>query len=45
MAARDDLSEFGMEEGWIKEYDGAPFYYRPDFNDAETRFAICVTFS
>jgi len=27
------LDELGMEEGWIQEYDGAAFYYRPDFND------------
>ena len=32
------LAEFGMEEGWMQEYDGAAFYYRPDFNDAETPF-------
>jgi hypothetical protein len=32
------LEEFGMEEGWVQEYDGAAFYYRPDFNDAETPF-------
>jgi len=32
------LEEFGMEEGWFQEYDGAAFYYRPDFNDAETPF-------
>jgi putative pyruvate formate lyase activating enzyme len=32
------LEEFGMEEGWLQEYDGAAFYYRPDFNDAETPF-------
>ena len=39
------LSEFGMEEGWIQEYDGAPFYYRPDFNDAETPFRDVRDFS
>jgi len=32
------LEEFGMDEGWMQEYDGAAFYYRPDFNDAETPF-------
>jgi putative pyruvate formate lyase activating enzyme len=32
------LEEFGIEEGWIQEYDGAAFYYRPDFNDADTPF-------
>ncbi len=32
------LDEFGMEEGWMQEYDGAAFYYRPDFEDAATPF-------
>jgi len=32
------LEELGMEEGWMQEYDGAAFYYRPDFNDQETPF-------
>jgi hypothetical protein len=32
------LAELGIEEGWMQEYDGAAFYYRPDFNDAETPF-------
>ena len=32
------LDELGMEEGWMQEYDGAAFYYRPDFNDHETPF-------
>jgi putative pyruvate formate lyase activating enzyme len=32
------LDEFGMEEGWMQEYDGAAFYYRPDFDDAATPF-------
>ena len=32
------LEEFGIEEGWMQEYDGAAFYYRPDFNDAGTPF-------
>jgi putative pyruvate formate lyase activating enzyme len=38
MRAGSALEEFGMEEGWMQEYDGAAFYYRPDFNDAETPF-------
>jgi len=38
MRAQAALEEFGMEEGWLQEYDGAAFYYRPDFNDAETPF-------
>jgi putative pyruvate formate lyase activating enzyme len=32
------LDELGMEEGWMQEYDGAAFYYRPDFEDRETPF-------
>src|SRR5437588_933996 len=32
------LEEFGIENGWMQEYDGAAFYYRPDFNDSETPF-------
>jgi hypothetical protein len=27
-----------MENGWMQEYDGAAFYYRPDFNDSTTPF-------
>jgi putative pyruvate formate lyase activating enzyme len=38
LRAADALAEFGMEEGWMQEYDGAAFYYRPDFDDAETPF-------
>lgn len=32
------LHEFGMENGWTQEYDGAAFYYRPDFSNSETPF-------
>ena len=32
------LDELGMQEGWMQEYDGASFYYRPDFNDDDTPF-------
>jgi putative pyruvate formate lyase activating enzyme len=32
------LEELGMEEGWMQEFDGASYYYRPDFNDAERPF-------
>ncbi len=39
------LDEFGMEEGWMQEYDGAAFYYRPDFDDAETPFRDIRDFS
>jgi len=32
------LDELGMEEGWMQEFDGAAYYYRPDFNDSNTPF-------
>ncbi|MBV9923927.1 MAG: radical SAM protein [Acidobacteria bacterium] len=32
------LERFGMEEGWMQEYDGASHYYRPDFTNPETPF-------
>ena len=32
------LDELGMQEGWMQEYDGAAFYYRPDFSEQETPF-------
>jgi putative pyruvate formate lyase activating enzyme len=32
------LDELGMQEGWLQEYDGAAFYYRPDFNHDDTPF-------
>lgn len=32
------LDELGMEEGWMQEFDGAAYYYRPDFTDSETPF-------
>src|SRR5437868_1514582 len=38
--AASALEEFGIENGWMQEYDGAAFYYRPDFNDSETPFQI-----
>jgi hypothetical protein len=28
------LDELGMEEGWTQEFDGAAYYYRPNFEDA-----------
>jgi putative pyruvate formate lyase activating enzyme len=36
--ATASLEELGMEEGWVQEFDGASYYYRPDFTDAETPF-------
>src|SRR3989440_3913756 len=32
------LDELGIEEGWMQEYDGASFYYRPDFSDRQMPF-------
>ena len=32
------LDEMKMEEGWMQEFDGAAFYYRPDFTNLETPF-------
>jgi len=39
------LDELGMDEGWMQEYDGAAFYYRPDFSDRETPFRDVRDFS
>ena len=38
LRAASALDEFGIEQGWTQEYDGAAFYYRPDFKDRETPF-------
>ena len=38
MKATAALEELGMEEGWVQEFDGSSYYYRPDFNDAERPF-------
>ena len=38
MKATAALEELGMEEGWVQAFDGASYYYRPDFNDAERPF-------
>jgi hypothetical protein len=27
-----------MEEGWVQEFDGTSYYYRPDFNNPDTPF-------
>jgi putative pyruvate formate lyase activating enzyme len=32
------LEEIGMDEGWMQEFDGAAYYYRPDFANTETPF-------
>jgi putative pyruvate formate lyase activating enzyme len=38
MKAIAALEEVGITEGWMQEFDGAAFYYRPDFSDNETPF-------
>jgi putative pyruvate formate lyase activating enzyme len=38
LGALSALDELGMEDGWMQEYDGAAYYYRPDFGDQETPF-------
>ncbi len=38
MRAVTALAEVGMAEGWMQEYDGAAFYYRPDFSDHQEPF-------
>jgi putative pyruvate formate lyase activating enzyme len=38
MRAVAALDEFCMEAGWMQEYDGAAFYYRPDFDDPAMPF-------
>lgn len=32
------LEQLGMEEGWMQEFDGAAYYYRPDFANPDTPF-------
>jgi len=38
MKATSVLEKLGMEEGWVQEFDGAAYYYRPDFTDNERPF-------
>ena len=38
LRALSALDELGMEEGWMQEFDGAAYYYRPDFNNPEIPF-------
>jgi putative pyruvate formate lyase activating enzyme len=39
------LEELGMSEGWTQEFDGAAYYYRPDFVDRDTPFKDIRDFS
>src|SRR5687768_13777809 len=32
------LDEMGMESGWMQEFDGSAYYYRPDFSYPDTPF-------
>ena len=32
------LEDLGMDNGWMQEFDGAAYYYRPDFSNPETPF-------
>jgi putative pyruvate formate lyase activating enzyme len=38
MRAVNALDELGMQEGWMQEFDGASYYYRPDFDNPDTPF-------
>ncbi|HSE26081.1 MAG TPA: radical SAM protein [Pyrinomonadaceae bacterium] len=38
MKAVSSLELMNAEEGWVQEFDGASFYYRPDFSDSEKPF-------
>jgi putative pyruvate formate lyase activating enzyme len=38
MKATAALEELGMTEGWVQEFDGSSYYYRPDFTDADQPF-------
>src|SRR5688500_18207797 len=32
------LEEMEIDNGWLQEFDGAAYYYRPDFSNPETPF-------
>src|SRR5215510_1243204 len=38
MKATAALEELEMTEGWVQEFDGSSYYYRPDFSDSEQPF-------
>jgi len=38
LRATSALEQLGMEEGWVQEFDGSAYYYRPDFSDSEKPF-------
>jgi len=39
------LDEVGIAEGWMQEFDGAAYYYRPDFSNGQTPFKDIRDFS
>jgi putative pyruvate formate lyase activating enzyme len=45
LRATNLLDELGMEEGWMQEFDGSAFYYRPDFTNPGTPFKDIRDFS
>lgn len=45
LRATNLLDELGFEEGWMQEFDGSAFYYRPDFSNASTPFKDIRDFS
>jgi putative pyruvate formate lyase activating enzyme len=38
MKATSALEMLGIENGWVQEFDGSSYYYRPDFSDNERPF-------
>ena len=38
LTAIEQLESFGLEEGWMQDFDSASEYYRPDFGDAKVPF-------
>jgi putative pyruvate formate lyase activating enzyme len=38
LRAVNALDELGLESGWLQEFDGASYYYRPDFDNPDTPF-------
>jgi putative pyruvate formate lyase activating enzyme len=38
MKATSALEMLGIENGWVQEFDGSSYYYRPDFTDSDRPF-------
>jgi putative pyruvate formate lyase activating enzyme len=38
MKATSVLERLGIDEGWVQEFDGAAYYYRPDFTNSDRPF-------